>query len=250
MPQSELSFSYPKNIKPNLIKYTMKLSASKLSQDIPGSKDLQEFISKNEEDLEKWLSPDNDKGRELVSNIMLPLPNELQETIGHDFDTEKGLASSVVEHFDLISSFQEKVNKIFSQVSNTLGKRKPLIDPALMQNYTGTQPRSFNFSYTFIPESSEEARNIFEIIRVIKQYSAPSTVVKSALIMSPYVWKIELGNKYLDDSIRFHEGFITNIDVTYGSSGGSIFTKDGYPKSINMSLTFMETRLKYQEEWK
>ena len=53
------------------------------------------------------------------------------------------------------------------------GARKTLVNPDYWQNYTGSDPRTFEFKYVFQPRSREEATEVLNILRVFKMLSSP-----------------------------------------------------------------------------
>jgi hypothetical protein len=189
------------------------------------------------------------------------------------------------------------------------GARKTLVNPDYWQNYTGSEPRTFDFKYVFQPRSREEATEVLNILRVFKMLSSPrlenvsesgsfgktiknifigkteeeSTInaqdaanemsnfgedLKNFLedkqkntlqslskaqsfvgaIKQPHYWKIVLGNNHLNNLTKMTELVCTKVGVTFGSSKMEVFS-DGIPKIMELSLSFAEIKLKYENDF-
>lgn len=193
------------------------------------------------------------------------------------------------------------------------GARKTLVNPDYWQNYTGSEPRTFEFKYVFQPRSREEATEVLNILRVFKMLSSPrlenvtdkgsfgqsikdvftggftseeseknltnedaaSTVEKTlgtelkdflekksgqslqnlsnaqsfvGAIKQPHYWKIVLGNNHLNNLTKMTELVCTKVGVSFGSSKMEVFS-DGIPKIMELSLSFAEIKLKYENDF-
>lgn len=193
------------------------------------------------------------------------------------------------------------------------GARKTLVNPDYWQNYTGSEPRTFEFKYVFQPRSREEATEVLNILRVFKMLSSPrlenviesgtfgqsikdvftggftseegektltneqvaGTVEKTlgqdlkdflekksgqslknlsnaqsfvGAIKQPHYWKIVLGNNHLNNLTKMTELVCTKVGITFGSSKMEVFS-DGIPKIMELSLSFAEIKLKYENDF-
>ena len=189
------------------------------------------------------------------------------------------------------------------------GARKTLVNPDYWQNYTGSDPRTFEFKYVFQPRSREEATEVLNILRVFKMLSSPrlenvsetgsfgetiknifngktgeeSTITseeagkqmssfgedlknfledkqKNTLqglskaqsfvgaIKQPHYWKIVLGNNHLNNLTKMTELVCTKVGISFGSSKMEVFS-DGIPKIMELSLSFAEIKLKYENDF-
>lgn len=189
------------------------------------------------------------------------------------------------------------------------GARKTLVNPDYWQNYTGSEPRTFEFKYVFQPRSREEATEVLNILRVFKMLSSPrlenvsesgsfgetiknifigkaeeeSTITskeageqmssfgedlkkfledkqKNTLqglskaqsfvgaIKQPHYWKIVLGNNHLNNLTKMTELVCNKVGITFGSSKMEVFS-DGIPKIMELSLSFAEIKLKYENDF-
>lgn len=195
------------------------------------------------------------------------------------------------------------------------GARKTLVNPDYWQNYTGSEPRTFEFKYVFQPRSREEATEVLNILRVFKMLSSPrlenvsskgslsgsikevfkntitpnesegssslsddstATEIEKGLgeelkkflenkekkilqnlsnaqsfvgaIKQPHYWKIVLGNNHLNNLTKMTELVCTKVGVSFGSSKMEVFS-DGIPKIMELSLSFAEIKLKYENDF-
>lgn len=193
------------------------------------------------------------------------------------------------------------------------GARKTLVNPDYWQNYTGSEPRTFDFKYIFQPRSREEATEVLNILRVFKMLSSPrlenvsetgsfgksikevftggftseegettlkndqvadsvertlGTELKDFLekksgqslknlsnaqsfvgaIKQPHYWKIVLGNNHLNNLTKMTELVCTKVGISFGSSKMEVFS-DGIPKIMELSLSFAEIKLKYENDF-
>ena len=55
-------------------------------------------------------------------------------------------------------------NRLTAAAAHNFGFRKPMVDPGLFQNYSGSVPRGLSLSFDFIPNNGLEAKNIMNII--------------------------------------------------------------------------------------
>lgn len=199
------------------------------------------------------------------------------------------------------------------------GARKTLVNPDYWQNYTGSDPRTFEFKYVFQPRSREEATEVLNILRVFKMLSSPrlenvaesgsfSNSIESIFfgddknnnststgseeikpigkedatkqiggfgenlknfledkqkktlqslsnaqsfvgaIKQPHYWKIVLGNNHLNNLTKMTELVCTKVGISFGSSKMEVFS-DGIPKIMELSLSFAEIKLKYENDF-
>ena len=190
----------------------------------------------------------------------LPLPNELKDMQSHRWDMETGMmgaliganadkiGSSIVKKFNLddkVKAVSESiggtaVNKIIAEASMSFGFRKPMVDPGMFQNYGGSAPRSFTFSFDLIPNNHEEARSIMNIILNLKKFSLPRSIVGGVSLLAPFLFEIEIGNENMRKLINMNDVVMTEIGVNYGADGNMQFFSNGMPKFIRLDLAFAE----------
>lgn len=198
--------------------------------------------------------------------ITLPIPSSLKDVQQHEWASESLLASAVelgapiakgigkavgsVTGIDVsnVSNAMNYLKSGYSASAHMLGARKRLPNPGQFQTYNASSLRSFDFTFTFIPESKEEAKNVIDIITTFKTFSSPSTDDTKLSLMSPFMWIISVTNGVINKLMNLKVCVCTNVDVTYGTDKFDIF-EDGMPKKIDLSLSFSESELTYAENY-
>ena len=177
----------------------------------------------------------------------LPLPNELTDTQNHNWSQDQSLISEFANGFadKSISGGGAGIsaNKILANVSNYFGFRKPMVDPGLFQNFTGSVPRGFSLSFDFIPNNGLEAKNIMNIILNLKKFALPKSVIDGVALLAPFTFEIEIGNDWMKKLINLNDVVVTGVTVNYGVDGGMQMFSNGMPKHITMQLEISERSL-------
>ena len=236
--------------------------------------------------VSSWLSSDDAKELKddhpddpsLIAGIMLPLPDELSDSAEHTWESKNGLSAVAGDIVGKMASGSVKwmkdkilgtgdtqgaISKFINGITEggdikssaafiqqvTTGHQY-ISDPASWQMYQGSKPRSFSMSYTFIPNSHEEAEQIIKIITAFKAYSAPRLMSGDFVLEAPFFWEIEISNQTISELIKMDNIVITKVNVSYGNSGIGIDTfADGMPKKIIMGLELSESQPPYRNEY-
>lgn len=176
--------------------------------------------------------------------VCLPLPNELLDQQSHRWEMETGTLGQLAGSFiDGLAVGKVGVNKVLGEASMSFGFRKPMVDPGMFQNYGGSAPRNFNFSFDFIPNNSEEALSIMNIILNLKKFSLPRSIVSGVSLLAPFIFEIEIGNENMRKLLNMNDVVMTEIGVNYGADGNMQMFSNGMPKYITLSLAFAERSL-------
>ena len=131
-------------------------------------------------------------------------------------------------------------SKVLAEASMSFGFRKPMVDPGMFQNYGGSAPRNFNFSFDLIPNNHQEAESIMNIILNLKKFSLPRSIVGGVSLLAPFLFEIEIGNEKMRKLINMNDVVMTEIGVNYGADGNMQFFSNGMPKFIQLNLAFAE----------
>lgn len=214
-----------------------------------------------------------------ICTICLPLPNELTDTQQHDWNTAKGITGTVLGGMENQSISQAVGGKLAAKISgaasvlpgvgagieagagmevqqalgamaDSAGLRKPLADPGYFQNYTGSQPRTFQMTFDFVPASPQEAKAMIEIILKLKEHSAPQLMAGGVSMLAPNYFDIELSNPYISGMASIKGVVLQNIVVNYGADGAMQQYPDGTPKYIQLGLTFVERKMMHAGQFK
>lgn len=215
-----------------------------------------------------------------IFSIVLPLPNELTDTQQHDWNTAKGIKGTVLGGIEnqAVSQFVGgtiagklgmtiseatpvigagiaagagmEVQQALGAMADSAGLRKPLSDPGYFQNYTGSQPRTFNMTFDLVPSNPEEAKEIIEIVLKLKEASSPEMMAGGVSMLAPCFFDIELSNEYISGMSHLRGVVLQNIVVNYGADGAMQQFPDGTPKYMQLGLTFVERRMQYAGQFR
>jgi len=181
---------------------------------------------------------------ETIYGLALPLPNELNDSQSHQWETKEGFVGSVVgglANTEIgIGSIKGSVNSALGELSSASGSRKPLIDPGYFQDYKGTEPRQFTFSWDLIPDSAEDADNILLILYNLKKYTLPSSSVNGISLTSPFLFELIIGNPNISDMMNMNNVVCTSMNINYSAEGALQFFDDGMLKYIKLEMSFSE----------
>ena len=220
------------------------------------------------------------KESELEAMIVLPLPNSFTDSQSHGWSTETGIMGTMGESLmkkgvgnlasKAVSGVLGKLNKklgnavgntisdlgggisanqAIGSMASTAGFRKPIIDPGYFQNYSGSEPRQFSMAFDFIPANKEEANDIIAIIMKLKQFSSPSRMSGGVSLLSPHFFSIQFSNEYVTAMAKIDRVVLKNIQVDYGADGAMQQMFDGFPKQINVSLSWQEVDMTTQQDY-
>lgn len=131
------------------------------------------------------------------------------------------------------------------------------LNPQLEILYTGPKNREFVFSFKFTPRSTDEANEVWGIIRTLRYHAAPEYSFEkgsynSRHIVPPSQFGISFwvypkegaqnGSPEENTNLpRIGQCVLTNVDVNYAPTGKFATFTDGMPVEIQMQLTFTET---------
>jgi hypothetical protein len=243
---------------------------AKATLDTPGSNSLMAALKSGGKSAGKALVQKNYaadvlKNGKTLATITLPLPNSLNESISHNWEKSNSAIATAIKNG--ISSIDSTtilknsdgtggINNAASTVGDAItwgmsamGGRYPIIDPGFFQNYSGTDPRSFSFSWDFVVQTEAEANKLFDIVRKFKGYSSPGIVFGNAVLESPNYWVIAVQNPKLRDALNLQPVVVSRVDVDYAGSGFMDMYQDGTPKYIKLSISFTEIRAVVRDDW-
>lgn len=177
----------------------------------------------------------------------LPLPNEFLDSQNHNWQADQSLisefANSFVDKNIGIGNYSASSNKIAANAAHYFGFRKPMVDPGLFQNYSGSTPRGFSMNFDFVPNNEIEAKSIMNIILNLKKFSLPRSVIDGVALLAPFTFEIEIGNEWMKKLINMNDVVITGVTTNYGADGGMQLFSNGVPKHITLQLDFAERSL-------
>ena len=203
---------------------------------------------------EKRRIEDSKSKSEFLYAVNLPFPNEFSDSQAHQWDNANdirgeimtGVQGSTVD----LGIVKLNVGKTIGSLSNAYGVRKPVANPGYFQNYSGSEPRKFRLTWVFIPNSSEEADELFTIIYNLKKYTLPKAAnngESKLVLLAPYVFDITTKSKTLNMLTRMSDLVCDNFDIMYPSKAQ--FYPNGSPKYIQLTLSFAENSMLYADDY-
>ena len=162
-------------------------------------------------------------------------------TIGVEMLKKFGLAA--VSSFTGSEGVEQTFNKAFGQTLN----------PYLEVAYTSMGVRTFNYTFKFAPQSSEETSHVQGIIQAFRFHMAPELKGTNHRYLTlpstfdiHYMFQSSIADKVQAKENSFYNKIatcvLTSCDVNYTPDGVKSFG-DGAPTQITMDLSFMETEM-------
>ena len=176
--------------------------------------------------------------------LALPLPNEFSDSQTHSFNTGTGIIHDILNSVGASGTISNALGKIAANTSS----QKILANPGYYQNYTGSEPRQFSFTFKLIPNSNDEFSKIKAIILMLKKYSSPS-LHNGAIMIAPHFFWFSFSNKELQDLTGIRPCIINSISTNYAGSGILETTFDGAPKFIELTIAISELRTLTEDKW-
>ena len=212
--------------------------------------------------------------KKIKNSIALYMPDSLQ--FGHyqaynEVSTNFGMYSAGANIIDSLLKGQGVNNSITKNLSpflyqavqslpsniGTVGftaLTNSVINPQLELIYSSPNMRDFTFSFAFYPRSSQEAKQVGQIINLFKFHAAPEIKSGDAgfFLVPPSIFDIEF--MYRGDTNSnlpiLGSCVLTSVDVNYAPHGWAAYENDsrvshfggaGNPVATTMTLRFKET---------
>lgn len=187
--------------------------------------------------------------------IALPLPSQLSDNLSISFGaTDMGVTAAGFQAGQSVGKLDFGVDealgaggyavRTLAQLSEGINTALNLLtgnvpNPYSVLTFKNVEQRTFDFDWTFVPRNEKESRMIRDIVNTIRYLALPN---QSGLFLEfPYEWEVQfVGTNFLHS---FSRGYITDLKVEYGSSGGISFfplENDGAPSQIKFSFNFRE----------
>lgn len=184
-------------------------------------------------------------------------------------DYWQNYAGSEPRTFEFKYVFQPRSREEATEVLNILRVFKMLSSPRLENvsskgNFTGAIGKVFTGGFTSndsAPDLTDEQKKTrieqglgTELSNFLEGKTNQSLENLSNLqsfvgaIKQPHYWKIVLGNNHLNNLTKMTELVCNKVGITFGSSKTEVFS-DGIPKIMELSLSFAEIKLKYENDF-
>ena len=221
------------------------------------------------------------KERRIAGSVTLPVPGTVNDTnacewgedsmsavdaaianIGMEFLTGGDLQGAVKNTASGIQKNKEDVKKALgSAIINaaTGGKGQSLLtrstgnimNPNMELLFKKPSLRPFNFTFKLAPRSSNEAKQVVQIIRLFKQAMAPIKSASYLFLKSPYTFRLQYlhrGNSHPFLN-RFKECALQNLTINYAPEGQYATYGDGVPTAYEMSMQFSELEPVFNDDY-
>ena len=207
--------------------------------------------------------------RRLKTAIALHIPNQLSVRYGMQWSEEDTAAVQAAAGISdgLVKALQNKgaINKAamvgaegaaslaLNKVPNAgaiSAKLGIASNPKKEQTFKGVDFRKFTFEYQFFPRSSDESKNVLNIIETFKLHMHPEFKTENQFI---YIYPSEFDITYYTNHVenqkihRHTSCVLEEMTVNYTPNGQFSVFKDGMPTQINISMGFRELMLLSKE---
>lgn len=134
-----------------------------------------------------------------------------------------------------------------------------VVPPVYKAIYTDSTPRTYSFTFSFLPQNKQETTTAVKIIKTFKQWASSGNFTSGEGggegymdKIIPYVLNITFteGAKKLQELIMPNYCIIENITVNYFDNGQITAYHDGMPKSTSLTLSLKEITVPMREDFK
>ena len=134
-----------------------------------------------------------------------------------------------------------------------------IVPPVYKAIYTDSTPRTYSFTFSFLPQNQQETNTAVKIIKTFKQWASSGNFTSSEGGGEGYIDKIipfvlsvnfTEGAQKLQELIVPNYCIIENITVNYFDNGQITAYHDGMPKSTSLTLSLKEITVPMREDFK
>lgn len=159
-----------------------------------------------------------------------PSLNVAKNTVDGITNMIKGVAEKSI-YRGLVTTVQEQIDI----AQNRMGVKK--INPEAM-GYDGNDFRTFEFQWDLVPYSSDESKEIFNIINALKYLTLPS--YNDLTVIFPNVCAFTVYTNSATELFRSRLCGVSKMTIGYGDEKQMRTFKDGYPMGVRLNLTLQE----------
>lgn len=252
---------------------------------------FREFISDNDvfRDAADAVGVPGGEVSAMGSAVNLPIPSNLSESFDFDYSSKDAGAAAMIaglvgfgldlftetpgnknnnEMGDSIATWAaSQVNNLVDQyysqdyIAAAIRNAAPafaaavniqrMFNPNLVNTFDGVNPRAFTFSWKLYPDSPQEAAQIQNIVKIIRERTHPEEVGGGAILKYPDVVDAIILGKNGARAFPIATAVVTNLAIDYSGSGLPTFMVDGTPTTTTITINLLEmralTRNKLQE---
>ncbi len=205
-----------------------------------------------------------------MDEIWLPLPNDISESLNHNWIEGKGALDTITETAsDILSSIGiggsgglegggggSAIKSLVSPItgasnlaSKMTGTQALTYNENKLIQYTDTEFRTIDLKWTLVPNNKGENATLQSIFVKLKAYSSPQSVSGKLLLRAPFFCRLKFYNPTLNDALQFDECVMTSITLNYTATGQMETFNDDMPKVMEMNMTFKDREPKTLQNW-
>jgi hypothetical protein len=117
------------------------------------------------------------------------------------------------------------------------------INPHMAVLFQGVGFREHSFSYKLLARNLEESIRIKELISVFKYHMHPNYKIGNLAFEYPDEFEIEFSTKLQPYMYKVGTCVLKSFNVSYSTEGTNAFYDSGAPVSLEISMTFQETKI-------
>lgn len=127
--------------------------------------------------------------------------------------------------------------------TQALIQRGEVLNPRTQMLFKGPVLRQLALTYKMMPSNREEAEEIFNIIKTLRQNAYP-TLTNASFFVFPKMFRVSFINLSGGDlkMVKFQDLYLTSINTNYNATQ-PIFFEDGNPHEVDLTVTFQESEV-------
>ncbi len=207
------------------------------------------------------------KKENIIKTIVLPIPANLTDAYNYDYSGEPlgGLVGVALEALarnstgagllkdvaggaagaQFASVFALNAINALGQAANAPGLANAYVgaaNPYLKNNFRGVGFKRHAFEYFMAARNAEDSIQIKKIVDAFRLYSAPFGA-QDPILDTQYIFSISFSENVRPFLYKFQDCFLTDVVVSYNTSGSSAFHTEGAPVDVTLKLDFTENRI-------
>jgi hypothetical protein len=217
--------------------------------------------------------------RQILSTIFLPIPGGISDNNNVDWSkADMGMLSSALGNiamsaFEGGDALKKTAESQIGAVQNNISGIKIAATKKIIENIAGVDPlkrslgavintnaellfngpnlRQFSFTYKFSPRSDDEAKEVRNIIRTLKQGMSAKKANNFLFIKSPHTFFLSYQHRNQDHPFlnKFKECALTALSVNYTPDGNYATYYDGSMISYQVTMSFQELEPVFDDDY-
>lgn len=186
--------------------------------------------------LEKMLAGDITSNLDPLRHFFLPVPTKglnMTDKIGIEEGSgfENVLQAIGGAATNLITEIT-KNTKMLNQTGYTTNQ-------FLSNVFKGMTLRTYDYSWSFIPESPEDSAKLMNMLDMIRADALPSYTKNSPIIAHPNIWLVE---NRVNGKLLFETNYliVDSVSIDFDDASGTTFFHDGVPVKTTLNIIFKE----------